>query len=150
MNTWILVADACGARLLLTFDNGKTLHLLDRFSHAQSRAMEADLVSDRAGSGRSSTHSMPSAKQGHTSHKELEAVEFATVLNDYLLDAAQQHKFESLVLVAPPHFLGLLRAELNPTLTRMISATVAKDLIYMDQAIIREHLVKALWPARAN
>src|SRR6266704_4662714 len=101
MNTWIMVADARGARLFLSFDNGKSLHVLERFSHAQSRAMEAELVSDRSGSGRSSTHSMPSAKQPHTEHKELEAIQFARVLSDYLVDAAQQNKFESLVLVAP-------------------------------------------------
>jgi protein required for attachment to host cells len=147
MNTWILVADACGARLFLTFDNAKSLHLLQRFSHAQSRAMEAELVSERAGSGRSSGHSMPSSKQPHRSHKELEAAGFATVLNDYLVDAAHQHKFESLVLVAPPHFLGLLRAELSPALARLIAATAAKDLIYMDESTIREHVVKAVWPA---
>src|SRR6266480_1530165 len=74
MNTWILVADACGARLFMTFDNGRSLHLLERFSHAQSRAMEAELVSERSGSGRSSAHSMPSIKQPRTAHKELEAV----------------------------------------------------------------------------
>src|SRR3954471_24075395 len=142
MNTWILVADACGARLFMTFDNGKSLNLLERFSHAQSRAMEAELVSDRSGSGRSSSHSMPSTKQAHTTHKELEAVGFAAVLNDYLLHAIQHHKFQSLILVAPPHFLGLLRAELDPTVAQLISTTVAKDLIYMDESTIREHLVK--------
>ncbi len=150
MNTWIIVADACGARLFMSFDNGKSLHQLERFSHAQSRAMEAQLVTDRSGSGRSSTHSMPSTKAPHTAHKELEAIQFARVLNDYLLDAAQHDKFDSLVLVAPPHFLGLFRAELSPALARMISATITKDLIYMDEATIQEHLVKAVWPARQN
>jgi len=148
MNTWVLVADSWGARLFMTFDSGKSLQLLKRFSHAQSRAMEADLVSERPGSGRSSTHAMPSTKQPHRPHKELEAVGFANVLNDYLLNAVQKHQFASLVLVAPPHFLGILRSELDPALTRIISATVAKDLIYMDDATIREHVGKAVWPAR--
>ena len=150
MNTWILVADACGARLFMTFDNGKSLPLIKRFSHAQSRAMEADLVTDRAGSGRSSTHSMPSTKQPHIAHKELEAVEFARALNDYLLDAAQHNRFDSLVLVMPPHFLGLLRSELSETISRMVTATLVKDLTYMDETTIKEHLVKAVWSARAN
>jgi len=150
MNTWILVADAWGARIFMTFDSGRALQLLQRFSHAQSRAMEADLVSERPGSGRSSTHAMPFSKEPHKNHKELEAVEFAGVLNDYLLDAAQKQQFASLVLVAPPHFLGILRAELDPALTRMISASVPKDLIYMDELTIREHVAKAVWPARQN
>ena len=150
MNTWILVADACGARLFMTFDNGKTLPLIERFSHAQSRAMEADLVTERAGSGRSSTHSMPSTKQPHMAHKELEAVDFARVLNDYLVDAAQHNKFDSLVLVMPPHFLGLLRAELSETVSRMVTGTLVKDLTYMDETTIKKHLVQAVWPARAN
>src|SRR5436305_4500059 len=98
MNTWIVVADACGARIFMTFDDGKSLNLLERFSHATSRAMEAELVSERPGSGRASTHSMPSTKQAHTTHKELEAVGFAAALNDHLLHAVQQHKFQSLIL----------------------------------------------------
>jgi len=150
MNAWILVADACGARLFMTFDNGRFLHLLERFSHTQSRAMEAQLVSERPGSGGSSTHAMPSVKEPHVSHKELEAIQFARVLDEYLAHALAQNKFNSLVLVAPPHFLGLLRAELNPAVAQKISATVAKDLIYMDEATIREHLVRAVWPARES
>ena len=74
MKSWILVADACGARLFMSFDDGASLNLVKRFSHAQSRSMEAQLVSQRPGSGRSSSHAMPSAKQPHTSHKELEAI----------------------------------------------------------------------------
>jgi len=148
MNTWILVADACGARLFMSFDNGRSLHLLERFSHTQSRAMEAQLVSDRPGSGGSSAHAMPSVREPHISHKELEAIQFARLLDEYLSHALEQNKFNSLVLVAPPHFLGLLRAELASAVTHKISATVAKDLIYMDQPTIREHLVKAVWPAK--
>ncbi|HEV8378548.1 MAG TPA: host attachment protein, partial [Tepidisphaeraceae bacterium] len=89
-------------------------------------------------------------KEPRTTHKELQAIEFARVLDDYLRHAAQQEKFDSLVLVAPPHFLGLLRAELNPALASLISTTVPKDLLYMDQATIRQHLTKDVWPARQN
>jgi len=148
MNTWILVADACGARLFMTFDNGRSLHLLERFSHIQSRAMEADFVSARPGSGGSSNHAMPSVKQPHSSHKELEAIQFARILDHYLGHALEQNKFDSLVLVAPPHFLGLLRGEMCPAVTGKIKTTVAKDLIYMDEKTVGEHLVKAVWPAR--
>jgi len=146
MNTWILVADACGARLFLTLDHCNSLHPLQRFSHVESRAMESELVTDRAGSGRSSTHAMPSSKQPHLTHKELEAIEFARVLNDYLLDAVEHQKFQALVLVAPAHFLGLLRAQLSPAVARTISGAIAKELIYMDKGTIQEHL-KAVWPA---
>jgi protein required for attachment to host cells len=146
MNTWILVADACGARLFLTLNNCKSLHLIGRFAHAQSRAREADLVTDRAGSGRSSTHTMPSTKQPHITHKELEAIEFARELHDYLLDAVEHRKFHSLVLVAPPHFLGLLRAQLSPAVARTLSGVIGKDLVYMNKASIWQHLI-AVWPA---
>jgi len=147
MTTWILVADACGARLFMTFDNGKSLHLLERFSHAQSRAMEAQLVSDRPGSGRSSAHAMPATKEPHLAHKELEAIEFARVLDDYLREAAEQKKFNSLILVAPPHFLGLLRDQLSPGVARTVSGSVGKDLVYMDRQAICQHVVKVLGPA---
>jgi len=145
MTTWILVADACAARLFLTLNNCKSLHLIKRFSHTQSRAREAELVTDRAGSGRSSGHWAPFSKQPHIAHKELEAIEFARDLNDFLRDAVEHKKFQSLVLVAPPHFLGLLRAELSPAVARAISGVIGKDLLYMDKARIWEHLI-AVWP----
>jgi protein required for attachment to host cells len=148
MTTWILVADACGARLFMSFDQVRSIHLIQRFTHADSRAMESELVSDKQGSARSMVYPGARTMQPHMAQKELEAMHFAQRLNHHLHDAAHHNKFDALVLVAPPHFLGLLRAELSPTLTRLVTTSLAKDLIYMDEKTIQEHLAKAVRPAR--
>ena len=150
MTTWILVADACGARVFQTTDCGRTLSFLRRFAHAESRAMEAKLASDRQGSARSSDHLGASTVQPHTARKEIEAINFASLLADHLGVSSQRKQFASLVLVAPPHFLGLLREALSPATSRLVLASVAKDLVYMNTESIREKLAAAVWPVRST
>jgi protein required for attachment to host cells len=149
MTTWILVADACGARVFQTTDSGRTLNFFKRFAHAESRAMEAQLASDRQGSARSSDHLGASTMHPHTARKEIEAINFARLLADHLRASSQRQQFASLVLVAPPHFLGLLREALSPATSRLVLASLAKELVYMNAESIREHLAAAVWPVRS-
>ena len=109
MKTWIFVADACGGRVFETSDAGKTLHLLRRFSHAQGRAMEADLTADRPGSSYSDAHRGTSTMEPHKVRKEVEATQFARGLAEHLHLASQRGEVKAIVLVVPPHFLGMLR-----------------------------------------
>ena len=148
MKTWILVADACEARLFETFDAGRTLHLLNRFAHADSRAMEAELTTDRPGSTHSGAHRGISTMEPHTAYKEAQAIEFAALLAEHLNLASREALFKALVLVAPPHFLGLIRKAINPATARLVTASMAKDLINLSDEIIREHLAAAVWPGR--
>ena len=58
----------------------------------------------------------------------IEKERFAREISDRLYKFAHQGRFQSLVLVAPPHVLGDLRKELHQEVSSRIIAEVAKDL----------------------
>jgi protein required for attachment to host cells len=47
---------------------------------------------------------------------------------------------QRIVLVAEPHFLGLLRAELGGETAALVTATVPKDLYAVSEADVLGHL----------
>ena len=66
------------------------------------------------------------------------------------LDGAHSRAaFDQLVLVAEPHFLGLLRQHLSPRLRTALLAEVHKDLGHEQGPHLREHLNVALSAATA-
>jgi len=88
------------------------------------------LTSDRSGNGKSTFSSIRSghALTGNKSPHEHAAERFATKMGDYLETGRQQSKFDQLVLVAEPHFLGMLKSAMNPATVRMVTDCVHKDL----------------------
>ena len=44
------------------------------------------------------------------------------------------------MLVAPPHFLGVLRKTINDTVSKLIGATLDKDYMHLSQKEIHKHL----------
>jgi protein required for attachment to host cells len=66
--------------------------------------------------------------------KEAAATRFARELADALQTGLNEHRFEALYLVAPPHFLGLLRQQLSPGLQRCVAGELGKDLTREDVA----------------
>ncbi len=108
--TWILVANASHATLYGYTPSKNTkpaLTLIKEFNHSDSRKKDSDLVSDREGQYR--------AGAGHGNFVEAsdphqhEALVFARELFHKLEQGRTAHQYEELMLVAGPHFLGLLR-----------------------------------------
>lgn len=64
-----------------------------------------------------------------TDWHRLEKERFAKELADRLYRLAHAHKFERLVIVAPPRVLGDLRPELHKEVVSRVAAEVAKDLV---------------------
>jgi protein required for attachment to host cells len=64
----------------------------------------------------------------------------AKKMAEKLNEAAQQKRFERLVLVLPPQMLGLIKEELSPATKNMVIAELAKDLARFDSAAIAEHI----------
>lgn len=136
---WILVADSARGRIFSTADE-RTLEEVADFAHPESRQHDRDLVSDQqgrsfdsAGQGR---HAMEPARHPH----EQEAEAFAQALARAIEEGRNQHRFERLVLIAPPEFLGRLRQHLHKDAARMVVAEIHKDLVHLDQAQLLSYL----------
>jgi protein required for attachment to host cells len=141
MNTqWIVVADASRARVLSAGDDAARLLLVHTLEHPASRSRSQELVSDQAGRLEKGGHNRLSAMDPRTDPHEHEAALFAGSLAGLLDDAAARRDYARLTLIAPPHFLGLLRSSISGEVLKRLSATVSKDLTHLDGEALLQHL----------
>jgi protein required for attachment to host cells len=75
---------------------------------------------------------------------------FAELLAHYLEEALGTNAFDALVLVAPPHFLGMLHGTLAKQTAKHLKATINKDLVMFDAAGIRERLIDTAFPPESS
>lgn len=137
---WIVVADASRA-FILTPRARQRLELVQELFHPAGRARPRKFTPDRPGRiGTSISHSSVSAMNRHTPPKQVEAETFARHLAHTLDRAYNADAFDALFLVAPPHFLGLLRQSLRPNVRRAVIASSHKELTWMQSHELDEHL----------
>lgn len=146
MNTvWILVCDSATSRLFETRDHAPSWVLLETMTHEESRSKSSSLASDHSGSrsseGRSVHHN---ALAPASSPQEVEKGRFAHMLVKSLDQAMRSHRFRKWVLVAPPHFVGLIQKELTPELEKHLMTTLDKDLTELDVHALAERLRDAV------
>ena len=129
MKNWILVANSSRARLFSTEKVNAPWNLEQELEHPESRAKNMDLVSDKPGRQQQSASGGTNrpAMSERTEPKEAQAELFARELADVLEKGWQQGHCESIVLVAPPHFLGLLRGALSGQCDKRVHHSVVKD-----------------------
>ena len=143
--TWIVVMDSAQARLLETTD-GERFELVDEMASEVAHMRTHDLVSDRPGRGHESAASAHHAIEGRHDAHELAKQNFVRSVADRLGKAAQDAKYERLVLVAPKRQLGELRRSLPAIAHAKRSAELAKDLVKLPTAKLQLRLAQLLPP----
>lgn len=135
--TWIVVADGAHARILESGQphSGVTVRL-DATSEARKTA--GKLASDRLPRAQESSASARHAIEPRLSLKDHEKKVFAARLAGYLKGGLDN--FDQLVLVAPTRFLNLVREALPANVAKKIAMTRGKDLTWMTDAEVLEHL----------
>lgn len=136
--SWILTANRTGARILDA--QGGTLTLLETIDNEQGRLRNRDIDSDRHGRTFDRAASGRHAFSTEEAPTERIAKAFARGLADKLRQARLTGQFERLVLVAEPHFLGLMREALDVATERAVIASVAKDLAEVPVDRLAAHL----------
>ncbi|MEZ4451533.1 MAG: host attachment protein [Nannocystaceae bacterium] len=129
-HTWILIADAARARIFAVEGPRDPWVAVDVEDHPEGRLRGVDLVSDRPGRSFHSSAPARSAMEPHTDPREVEAQRFARALAERALAGRREGAYESLVLVAPPRFLGHLRSALAPGVAERVSASIDADLTH--------------------
>jgi protein required for attachment to host cells len=142
MNTvWILVCDSARARFFEIRAGDPSWHIVSEISHEESRSKADVLVSDHSGRRSSEGGSVHhNALAPASSPKEVEKAHFAHTLLKMLDQAMRSGRFRRWVLVAPPHFVGLMGRELTPELKKHLAATVDKDLNHVAVHELAERL----------
>ncbi len=126
--TWVLVSDAARGRF---FKLSEKRELVPAYKHELISELlpSREIASDRpgrtfdrgSGGGRH-------AKEPHTDPKRHAKAELAHEIGHILDDERKKQTFDRLVVVAPPQFLGDLRAAMSKPVQDLIVAEVNKDL----------------------
>ncbi len=149
--TWVLVCDAARARFFEVRDEDGSWHLRTELSHEASRSKAADLTGDRSGSRSSEGGSVHhNALAPHSSPKDVEKQRFAHELGGVLDEALRGSRFRRWLLVAPPHFVGLIERELTPELKKSLREKIDKDLSHLDVFELAEKLRETVREARGK
>jgi protein required for attachment to host cells len=155
--TWIVAADESRARVLQVTGQQDRLAEIDDLVNPEGRAHNRDLQTDaeprfnghggvgKAGSGRTGGPASDRETQGAVEHS---AGVFAREVGRYLDKARQQQRFDQLVLVAPPKFLGALRKELGKEVEKLVADELPKDLSWFNERELEQYFAKGSGRAR--
>ena len=145
-STCVLVGDATNARLFEVTPNRKRLtEVWPKALSAESPASR-DIASDRPGRAFNSAGRGRHTQEPRTDPHRYEKTRFAHHVAHTLDEERKKNTFVRLILVAPPQFLGDLRAALPEPLSRCVSETVDKELTSLDTATLEKQLANTLRP----
>ncbi|MBI3182596.1 MAG: host attachment protein [Myxococcales bacterium] len=130
--TWIVVADAATARLFESRRAGARWQLLKELSNPEGRAKSRDFLSEPTGGLQKEEGSTFRGAMQPLSIKKVEAQRFARLLAEALDKGLAENRYERLVLVAAPEFLGMLREALPPPVAKRVLSDIAKDFSHAD------------------
>jgi protein required for attachment to host cells len=155
-DTRIVVADRGEARFY-NIGPAASWQVAGRLVDPKARLHDRDLVSDRP--GRVFDRAPPAngrrgavahhATDGERSPRKHEATLFARRIVAELERARRQGRFDKLLLIAGPPFLGVLRTALTKSLRAMTIAEVPKDLVHRPERIVRTYVSDALTQPRS-
>lgn len=137
--TWFLVADRARARILEAGDD-HALSEVACFVEPAARAGEAALTRDRPPTVNESVGRARHSIEPHTPLRDKISARFARALCDALEAGHEEGRFDKLVLVAPPRFLGALHAELGKSLCACVVREVRHDLTALAGHELRDRL----------
>ncbi|MBF9050455.1 host attachment protein [Roseobacter sp. HKCCD9010] len=138
--TWVLLADAQSARIVMNAGPGKGF---SDVPGKQFKAAPPTEYADTPGQGQSS-HGPGRAAMTRRDPKAAAAKAFAKRLADDLAEAQRAGHFARLVLVAGPQMLGDLREALSPPVRAALLGELDKTLTEVALADLPEHLADIL------
>lgn len=144
---WVVVADGRRARIFRASSPRGKLTELETMAQTETALPGRALWRDRPGRTFDSGGPGRHAKEAETGHREQAKSDFARDIGRQLEAAYHAGKFEKLVLVSEPGFLGHLRRHLNGELQHAVSEEVGKDLTTLPADKIRKQLPDKLAPA---
>lgn len=138
---WIVVAESSRARIFSARGlNKPVLTEVEDIAHPEGRLHEGDLVTSAPGAAKSPSGQGRHAMDDETTAKKHESIVFAKQLAERLESGRNKGKYEQLMLVSPPGFLGLLRDNLSIETRKCIAKEVNKNFIHDTVKELQQHL----------
>jgi protein required for attachment to host cells len=144
MKTWVVVASAARARFFEANGRREPLQELKDLVNPEDRLRAQALKTDKPGRAfdhlGGQRHSVGTA----VDPKEQIAIRFAKQVADQLDADHYNKRFDALCVVAPPHFLGLLRDHMGNGLTGTVKGEVVNDLTQQNARSVQDHVAHLL------
>jgi protein required for attachment to host cells len=136
---WVVVGDGAGAKVYESDALLEELTLVDTVHVNHGHVTHGD---------GSATRPLPGAGAGaheaqHDSGRETEE-KFARALAQLVNEGDTRHKFERIILVAPPRFLGDVRGALSGTASKKLVASIHHDWTKLGLRELSAHIRKNL------
>lgn len=138
-STYILVADNVRARIFTAETPSSALEEIEAMAHTEGRLHDREMTSDLPGKVKGEGK-MGHALEQETDPKKHEAENFAHRIGQYLEEAHNEKKFEQLLIIAEPSFLGLLRNQLPEQIKKLVCFELDKNITTHSVEDIRSHL----------
>jgi len=143
--TWVVIADASQARVYRIDQAAHQLVWVNTFEHPQSRLKSGELTADGPGSqSAKGAGALHTAYNPRSDQHEIEKENFAKELANALDVARNDHHYDELILIAEPHFHGLLHSQLSDHVNRMVSQSIKKNYLSANE----RELYKLVQPKR--
>lgn len=139
---WVVVCDGAKALVLENRGDEKFPNLQTREVHEQKNARTSDIGTDAPGRSHSSVGHGRSAVQQTDFHDEAER-EFLIGLMGRLNAAVEAGEVKSLIVIAPPRALGVIRQAYSHNLKQAVRKEIDKDFVKMPVHEIEKHLTGA-------
>lgn len=142
--TWILVADRVRARLFSPSAEGDGLDELKDFINPTGRKPGLAFNYDHPPQTVDTMVPTRSDSEPKALAEEKVTARFAHELSDVLERGRVDHRYERLILAAPPAFLGALRNALGKQVRSCVVAQLDKDLSTLPAAEIHQQLARQI------
>jgi len=105
--------------------HAETFKPIIELTHPDSRLKISELMEDRA--GKPGTNGIHGKYESHDDPHETELKHFAKEIATVLERAREEGKYERLIIVAPPHFHGILKQHLSKNVEALVAEHIQKD-----------------------
>jgi len=145
--SWIVTANAGVARIFSQVGASGDLEEVHDMAngdvHLLTSESESDQIGQRAAS--KSKHNVgaptqPSGYEPHQSPDEHRTELFAREVAKFLLRGHQEHRFQQLILIASPEFLGLLRKLIDTALMSSVKLEINKDYTHLNVSELHKQI----------
>jgi protein required for attachment to host cells len=142
--TWVLIADAGRARILLNEGPGRGLKEVKGMTFERELPRAHDLVADRQPRAIESVGHARHAIDGKADPRRKEKRKLIEELAEVLDHALAQDKYDNLVIVAPAQALGDMRQAITEPVRKVVLHEVNLDLTKTPDTELGSHLAHVL------
>lgn len=138
--TWILIADRTKAKLVHVLPHGEgPFPELASLAHEAGRLQPRERDSSKPGRVIHPA-GYASAVEPHEDRDHVESRRFAAEIVHHLDHCRQEGRFDQLMVIAPPKFLGVLRDAWPPPLQKLVHREIDQDLMTVPVAELQRRL----------